>query len=588
MVKLFMARPYKSLSAMEGIFDGDLPDLTVITGANGSGKTQLLEAVRESHIQIGGNPLTQSPRMLTAADLQFSEGDHLPTLTRAQVIDQLRTAIQQLNAQGMDAPNLRGSLIQQGLLTIGALNSAQLASGKEIHLWSNVDYERYAPRELGRRDLFYFSVAEAFSTYNQMSTLSGFNQWRAETSGDGETFVNPGLFRQQHGDPPWTVLNRVLLNAGLNYSYESPVPSISPEYVEPRLTDLDTGRPVPTAELSSGEKTLIMIALSMYSVGYRRDAFEAPPIVLLDEPDATLHPQMVRSMLRLIREEIVGKLGVPVLLTTHSPTTVALTDESSLYVMVRSGAPRLRKTTKDEALRALLVGVPTISVDAENRRTVIVEDPNDEELYTDILAILAPGIGSERSLVFMAAGSRAAGGNGCDAVIRLVQRLSEQGNTRVWGLVDRDNRSKAPHQRVLLDAQRYSIENVILDPLSLGLLLLRDQTEPVFSAVGSTTFRAFDISDGEQLVRAVTEAMGEDWESSDFLEVEYVGGFTLSVPSFWLNERGHDLQARVLAVFPSLQSHKNHLLRNIVRLVWRDYPSAVPSSTRALMNSLLS
>lgn len=69
-------------------------------------------------------------------------------------------------------------------------------------------------------------------------------------------------------------------------------------------------------------------------------------------------------------------------MTTHSPTTVALAEEDSIYLMSREGSPRLAKATKDAALRSLLVGVPKLSIRADHRRTVLVESPVDERRYS--------------------------------------------------------------------------------------------------------------------------------------------------------------------------------------------------------------
>ncbi|MDQ1550987.1 MAG: hypothetical protein QOD50_409, partial [Actinomycetota bacterium] len=162
---------------------------------------------------------------------------------------------------------------------------------------------------------------------------------------------------------------------------------------------------VEAGSLSSGERTLLLIAMSFYSLSHRSQIISMPEIVLLDEPDSTLHPSMVRSLLDLLVEEFVGVHGVRVMITTHSPTTVALAPDESLFTMHRNGSPRFSKaSSKDAALTQLLVGVPTLSIQSEHRRVVVVESPNDERRYSLLQSVVASTIGSERSLSFMPAG----------------------------------------------------------------------------------------------------------------------------------------------------------------------------------------
>jgi energy-coupling factor transporter ATP-binding protein EcfA2 len=531
--------PYKSI--VETPITDELPEFTLITGANGSGKTHLLEAMREMVTQFDGGYGDRRPRMLGTADLQVMDHISTPPETREQKVDQLRAAVDEQNARTRGNPNhsqmMQTFLVQNGTLAAAALSAAELNAGKPIENWTEPDFARYTPLEIGRRDHFSVMVADVFFNYVYLHTLNGYKQWRSIEFGDDLAWIEPDDFLRMHGAPPWDVLNRVLADVGLNYKYETPEPLVMPPYPAPRLVDISSGLDLPPNELSSGEKTLLTIALSIYSVNNRRNAVETPAVILLDEPDATLHPSMVRSLLKLVREEIVGNLAVPVIMTTHSPTTVALADEEAIYVMQRTGSPRLRKASKDEALKSLLIGVPALSVRAENRRTVIVESPNDERVYTMAAALISPLIGSERSLQFMAAGS-AVLPNGCDAVVDLVTRLRANGNDLVWGFVDRDERIREPNEHVYFDATRHSIENLFLDPLAVGLLLLRDGESRTVAALGSTNYVSFDRSSAEALVGWITGQLVRSGDDRTPKSVSYTDDYMLDIEAFWLDTRG--------------------------------------------------
>jgi len=521
--------------------------------------------------------------LLNSADFQNVQSD-----SGFQPRENLIAMIRQQAASYLGDPGGLGVfLVGSQSLTELQLAKAETAAAKPIGMWSDNDWTRFTPLDAGARDLFAFSVGELFSLYNQAVTLNDYTEWQSREKGGPGEYLSAADFRDLHGEPPWEVLSRTLASMRLPYSFEAPAGSLVSTFSEPRLVDSSDGRPVLMAELSSGEKTLLRIAMSMYSVDSRQASVTSPGVVLLDEPDATLHPSMVRTMLNLVQSEIVGRLRVPVILTTHSPTTVALAEEESLFVMRRVGTPRLKKATKDEALKALLVGVPSVSVDAENRRTVIVESPNDERLYTAVLAALAPFLKSERSLQFMAAGSKDLA-DGCAAVIDLVSRLRANGNSKIWGLVDRDTRTDEPSEHIFFDPRRYAIENLIADPLSVGLLLLRDKNAQLVAQYDQANYLTFDVDSGferQKLVDWVLDRVRSAGDDIERVEVTYAGGLQVKVERFWLDMNGHKLSARIVAAFPELNQHAHNgrLLDAIVANVWSERPRVAPSSTVELL-----
>lgn len=580
--------PYKSI--VETPTTEELPEFTLISGANGVGKTHLLESMRENQTQFDGGFVSGQSRMLSAADLQVVEHLTRQPATREQKVSEFREQVLQQSAAFRGRPDQHGLmqsfLVQNRILTPAAISSMELAAGKSIEDWIASDFAKYTPHETGFRDLFTVMVGDAFFNYVYLHTLNGYKHWRSQEFGDESEWMEDGEFERLHGPPPWDVLNRVLADVGLDYRYEPPEPLLMPPYPAPRLLDLGSGYEVAPSELSSGEKTLLTIALSAYSVDNRRNAVDMPAVILLDEPDAALHPAMVRSLLNLVQREIVGKLGVPVLMTTHSPTTVALADEGAIHLMHRTGSPRLRKSSKDEALRTLLVGVPTLSVRAENRRTVVVESPNDERVYTRAAALLAPQIGSERSLQFMAAGSKELP-NGCDAVVGLVSRLRENGNDQIWGLVDRDFRVAEPDNHVFFDSSRHSIENLVLDPLPLGLFLVRNGETRIVEDLDISSYIKIDQSRAIAIVTWLTAVLAREEDDRSPRSSTYATGLELEVESFWFETRGHELERRVSAAFPSLKAHQSHLLDRIIEFVWAEQPWAIPRPIERVFERLL-
>ena len=128
----------------------------------------------------------------------------------------------------------------------------------------------------------------------------------------------PGLTKggQSLGPAPWDVVNQSLAVAGFPYEVMSPTEFSILDNYELKLRDLQSGVQIGALDLSSGEKVLLQLVLWLYSSG-KEGVF--PKLLLLDEPDAHLHPSMTTQFLDIISEVLVNKLGIRVIMTTHSP-----------------------------------------------------------------------------------------------------------------------------------------------------------------------------------------------------------------------------------------------------------------------------
>ena len=100
-------------------------------------------------------------------------------------------------------------------------------------------------------------------------------------------------------------------------------------------------------------------------------------VIILDEPDAHLHPEMSNILIKALNETFVKKIGIKVIITTHSPMTVALAPEESIFQLNNHPETFLKKISKDDALKNLTNGLPSLTIDYENHRQVFVESPTD-------------------------------------------------------------------------------------------------------------------------------------------------------------------------------------------------------------------
>ena len=163
--------------------------------------------------------------------------------------------------------------------------------------------------------------------------------------------------------PPWEAINEILESySDMNHELIEPPKINFSEYRTDQtsfpvvIKEKSTNTRINPEDLSSGETVLFALALSVF-----REKLSSflPKVLLLDEIDATLHPSMIRNLLRVI-DEIFVKKRTKVILATHSPTTIALCEEESIFVIDRKDSELIKKQSKKEALFNLTDGFVSI------------------------------------------------------------------------------------------------------------------------------------------------------------------------------------------------------------------------------------
>lgn len=207
------------------------------------------------------------------------------------------------------------------------------------------------------------------------------NEFQNQRYGKNYDYLSEKDFVATHGPKPWDLMNEILRKFNsLEYKINTPEGSDVFANFQLKLVHVRT----PTLEidfsgLSSGEKILMALVACVYKAS-TDNVF--PDVLLLDEVDASLHPSMMRNMLDVIRDVFLAR-SIKVLLVTHSPTTIALAPEESVYVMNKAGAKRIEKKSKQEALSILTEGFATLDEGirlfdeiAKNKLSIITEGNN--------------------------------------------------------------------------------------------------------------------------------------------------------------------------------------------------------------------
>ena len=463
-MRIELQEPYKSIASLDTV---ELPNLAILIGRNGAGKSQLLEALKAGNATILGirvddielrdmssfrppNANTVGPSVnnfaqATADAYLLSPDDGQSLKVKAAAIFE-RIAIdveRDSGAQGLiefeqnvrdelrrlpdfevfgpsqsTHTNYTGeykkSLHQELLAPIDPNNQSRSGrqrneprhqyNGNQATLLSMaMKLTGKLPHELTRDDIirasFYEgniianSISEVFASYK----IERFNWAHSRVEWEPMTLDEAYAEYDSTYPPPWNSLRRILSamqdatgGDGLfNFDFSDPekyqltLSSLERFTFKAEMTNKSNGAQYDLASLSSGEKVLMALCLASFNqyLGRRR-----PKLLLLDEIDSVLHPSMVSALVVMLKDLFVSQ-GTKVLMTSHSPMTVAALDEDDIFrVANASGDVQVSPVTKSQAIRELSEGLAIVDVGLriaaynEAKVTILTEGNNVNHL----------------------------------------------------------------------------------------------------------------------------------------------------------------------------------------------------------------
>ncbi|MCK6608705.1 MAG: AAA family ATPase [Flavobacterium sp.] len=593
MIKLELKNKFKSLEP----FQIELPDFVVFTGLNGAGKTQILNAIQSNLLSLTDeNNIQLNPKKYVTSQTLSPNNSGVATK------EQLNQNIQNLWSQFNQHISKRQLTIpqQRAQHSINQLNQHQLnivseiakfANKKDIDLTAD-DFYNFYPLNDGMQqiDIFHQNFSNLFKRYQDKLEDNEYRQYKNQQKGDtNTTFLSDEDFLKTYGEPPWLLVNKIISEANLDYHIGQPKNLNRDAPYQLRLVNNNNGAQIDFADLSSGEKVLMSLALALYNSKFD---IQFPKVLLMDEPDASLHPSMAQKFINVIKEIFVNEKGVKVIMTTHSPSTVALADECNLFVVNKTGR-RIEKASKDYALGILTSGVPSFSINFENRRQVFVESENDvsfyEKLYMKLNNLLKPDV----SLTFISSGESRTDKNGtkisnCSQVVNVTSVLRNAGNKFIWGIIDWDKTNKTnDYVKVIGDGKRYSIESYLFDPILLAALLLREkiinrEELGLNQNQNYTDFKNLPQDDLQRIIDFIINCISGEFDKTDceYIRCKYINDIEVSIPKWYLHNNGHDLESKILKIFPKLNGVKKGkeeaLKLEIIEKVIDDIPELLP------------
>ena len=542
---------YKSI---DGLNWERIPPFAVITGLNGSGKTQLLEVLAYKLTGTTPHGVNLSGLELSVAGDSFGPESVAYLPSRWEVTPAAHVGIPQMQ-QARD--QLWNEVYQHGHNLSDIRAVTKRARIKKLLGDRPTDQESFKRR---LPDDYAFMLEDGDVVAGLAHVLVAYRLRMAEGLEQGRS---KDEIRKSIGPAPWDVINEAFQAADFPYEVVSPVGTPIAGIYELKLQSKLSGDRIPPGDLSSGEKMLLVLVLWLYNSQHHG---RFPKLLLLDEPDANLHPSMTRQFLNVVNEVLVAKYGVRVIMTTHSPSTVALAPEGSVFEMSRA-SPRIQKSRSvAETVGLLTAGLVVVS---PGSRFVLVEDQLDVDFYETIRQLLSDfgpsrdprAIRPAPSLIFVPAsrGKRVEKvGGGSSVVAGWVNKFDAPPLSEIIrGVIDRDNGNAATSRIEVIG--RHSIENYLLDPLVVFCLLSSAKRAPAIDGVQISTGDEHLIREQpDEVLTAIVTAIakmvqpllqGLKEEETHTRVVQFTKGSQARYPAWILDRRGHDLMPLFQSAF---------------------------------------
>jgi len=584
----------------------NLPNLTVISGPNGSGKTQLLQAIKNGEIvptdntgKVVSAKIFDSSPVLSASFVTFQNLREIQDIAADTLgfIDELETSLSKSLETSIlfnqQLANLDRKTLLQVMIQGVTKNVALQFSGRQVghyrelihskpdhnsqrrNRWEN--FKKFVPVNtlkslvefdgLKLKEAIYgfvqyqtfmnIDVSQIFYHYFQESQN---NAYRKAT---GLIHLNDVDFVKKFGIAPWTEVNDLLKKYSFSHRFSAPNANDDPRATNGYKAVIlnDKNEVIEVSDLSSGEKVIIALLLSAYAAQQKVNKIfdvEIPELILFDELDAHLHPSMTRMMFDVVQNSLIEKLSATILMSTHSPSTITIAPDQSIYQLIPGPVHELKKVDKATAARDLSDGFIQI---LDGSQVVIVEGKDDPLFYRAIeRAVRTNGelIGAP-TLHFIPASksSDPSTGGGATAAEDWANKLNDAKLPNIHALLDNDGK-RSPNGAIKMLGNRYAIENYVLDPLSLavtlitdGKLFLIDNNLPIkFPQVSSLkTASQADLQELVDKICVFLEQYDGSLQTVKKLQVQYGSSANLQLPEWFMTTRGKDLAKIVREAF---------------------------------------
>ncbi|MFW0736244.1 AAA family ATPase [Flavobacterium sp. T12S277] len=330
---------YKSFD--EG-FETELEgELIILSGINGSGKSQIMNIIhgKKDNPNKGRKIEILKTTKIDGIDINykmiefksFKDNINIPEVIKSSssiINSNIDQAFQHYKTSGLEITNHNNSNFKDSCEQLIKLLGALYTPGKR-------DISEDAFKMVMRDNKIVWKADDQFTDF-----IGHLFYTHAIEIAEGQK--NAGKVDGPAFDPltiglaPWTELNQLFEILKLDYRFKNNYEVKFAELTEtPLLFQIDSNGKIietesrPLKDLSDGEKTIISLCFT----SLQKNNLDEIKLLLLDEFDAVLNPSLIESFFIVIKKYYLDK-GVIVILTTHSPATIALAPENTSYYEV--------------------------------------------------------------------------------------------------------------------------------------------------------------------------------------------------------------------------------------------------------------
>lgn len=560
-MEIIFSGKYKSITSFTW---SNIPNFVVITGPNGTGKSQLIDLLYNTiissqsikeRVSITGKAINSNEVVYLKGEWQLQSTQPVSLYSLQQVIDSHYGNFR----SGHYTNNNHNVKLNY------ACNEVIRLTGKHYSNISKEEFEKYFPQIIIEQESqISQKIGEVFYNY-RLSEIELLANKETEES-----------IKNKIGEKPWVVLREIIKESKLPFEINDPSKNGIRDGFKLQLTHQILNEEIDFNDLSSGEKVLISLVFYLYN-SQEKNIF--PKLLLLDEPDAHLHPSMSQQFLNVIKNVLVDKFDVQVIMTTHSPSTVILAPEYSIYEMSRT-EPRITKSpSKNHSVSLLTSGLVYVG---EGTKYFLVEDNDDVNFYSFIYNQLTTEnqIDANIPLVFIPASTKDKSG-GKDVVQNWVNKLQQSGLVNIVnGLIDADSGNVISEGVYKID--RYSIENYLIDPILVYATLIDKEKNPEIEGLIISLGEEYKLKSlPNEILQKISDLIISKIEPElenyfkDFnkqietqrIEITYLNGSKIMLPIWLINRRGKTLLNEVYnKVFSSTIINFSTLFKSLRKL----------------------
>lgn len=398
----------------------NLPNFTVITGLNGSGKSKFL------------NNINNNEKANSEYNIYYAK--HIFSLEPSTLLEtKLQRILSVINASGTNDYNIVGSLASNGV-RVGEsranLISQQFDKFRQDYIKKNPSVKKFNTNSFLSLFGSLFSESLDHLLTTNVENIKGYDINKNNSESDEKNYVQ---FLTTKGNK-----NTYVLHDFIEFVNDE-IESLDKIFKDDSLKNLfnkdqyyfslqtntsnlgrDIGRDIGTLltiirkynkytknleELSDGEKNIFIMFFYLHmwkkdfeKLNANKNTF-SNIILLLDEPDATLHPSVAKLFIQILQNIYCTKYNIKIIMVTHNLASISCVKNNSLFVMTKK-----QENEKTTFVLSQANKISTLNIVAEpvvkdlltifnnvdkNKFNILVEGKHDKDIFEHALNILS-------------------------------------------------------------------------------------------------------------------------------------------------------------------------------------------------------